>query len=120
MEVKLLTLLHRLLYTSSKGGDNMRPLSTFQKILIILYVVYVLWITVFQVPWILRFSKESPAETRGWAPVFKPPERAYYPFWRQEENVGYAHVDYKQIVTLLFTGTVVSGGLFVISASKKK
>jgi hypothetical protein len=98
----------------------MSKLNKFQRTVIILYLIFVLWITIFNVPWVLRYSREHQFQTREWSSVFQQPKRAYFPRENRELDVGYAYVDFKQIVTLLFTGTVVSGGLFILSLNTAK
>lgn len=93
----------------------MKELSKFQKTLIILYIVFVLLVTVIRIPWTVWYMPDSPAQGRAWATVFKQPERAYYAYFGQEEVVGHAYVDYRQILVLLFTGTIAFCGAYIVS-----
>lgn len=95
----------------------MKALNKLQKAIILLYIVFVLWVSVFRVPWVLREKKNSTTQVRELAAIYNQPKYAL--FNGRKGLVGYAYIDYRQITVILFAGTVTAGGLFLLSSKKK-
>lgn len=91
-------------------------LSKLQKCILIVYVIAVLWVSVFNVTWIARFKQDSKTQIRVSSSIFTQPTSAMLPGSGQRAYaIEYAYIDTNQIGILLFATTVTGGVFFVLS-----
>lgn len=98
-----------------------RKFSGFQKCILVIYIIIVLWTSIFNVPWVVKPRQDSNFQTRVNSSIFKQPEKAVFTIHsrRDRRDVGYAYIDTKQITIVLFSTTVTCGILFVLTMPKE-
>ena len=87
-------------------------LSKLQKCILIVYVIVILWVSVFNVTWIGNMPS-SKAKMRINSTIFAQPFKE--PTINQPRAIENVYVDINQIVILLFAATVTGGVFFVLS-----
>ena len=99
-------------------NNKKRNLSGFQRCILVIYVIVVLWTSIFNVPWVVRPRQDSKIQTRVNSPIFKQPDSAFFPTNGKRYEVGYAYIDTNQVILILFATTVTCGVLFVLTIPK--
>jgi len=112
-----------MLYNSSKGVSALKSLNKVQKCIVLIYIVFILWTAVFNVPWTVRITKAATVQSIVWAPIYSQPATALFRIPDRQPtsyDVGYAFVNTQQVIMMILAGTATAGGLLFLAKETRK